>query len=313
MKGVPVFLEGRKAETFRHCAISVNIDRLNSTNEQQSNSCYVIASDDLQLLCQGLCAQDAFVGNIFRTCEIKITIHRMFDDMLTKNPASASPQRRLLEPFTDLHSVRHFEIAGPANTEYCASIAAQVSRVAPTEEECFNKVLELSDRGYEKSSRNDLEGAVKFYKMAFCHLMSTCLLARTLRTNPTEFFPGRQRSLWDTYQTLQANLALVHYWLDEFEDAHYWARNATLSGPTGDKMGSEISYAKLFYFMARASVRLGRQPRATEELCKGLGVLTKKTYKDEQLVQGRREVMDAITGKDSGRLLNAMELDPLQA
>ena len=75
----------------------------------------------------------------------------------SKTPDLTSLQRPLLEPFTVPHSVPHFEIAGPTNTKHRASIAAQVSRMAPTVGECFDKVIELSDKGHKERRRKDLE------------------------------------------------------------------------------------------------------------------------------------------------------------
>lgn len=90
----------------------------------------------------------------------------MFDDIHGKIPGQPSPQQRLLEPFTELHSVPHFEIAGPADTGHCASIAAQVSRMAPTVEEWLNSAIELTEKGHEHVHQHDSEGAVSLCKMA---------------------------------------------------------------------------------------------------------------------------------------------------
>ena len=309
LKGIPILLEGRKAETFKHCAMSVDLDRLNTplgVKSQKENLCYIIASDDVQLLCQSFLIQHTVISGIFKHCQFKVTIHCMLDDMLSKNPAQTSPQRRLLEPFTLLHSVPRFKIAGPANTEYCASIAAQVSRMAPTVDEEFNNVIELRDKGHEHLGRDDLEGAVRFYRTAFSHLLSTCLRHKTVGTDWTKFYPGLPGAIMTMWLTLVANLTLLHCRLGEWEEAHIWACFATRYDPRQNLMKRGNFHAKLVYLKAMSSARLSKHPQAVEELCEGLKFVTKEAYKDKQLLAMRREVRFEVKGRGGIRLLKAM-------
>lgn len=314
LKGIHVFLEGRKAETFKHCAMSVNFDRLNTAlriKSQEDEPCYVIASTDLQLLCQSLLIQHTVIGSVFKHYEFRVTIHRMCDDMLSKTPAQTSSQRRLLEPFTVLHGVSHFAITGPANTEYCASIIEQVSRMAPAVEECFSSAIELRDKGHEYVLQNDLEGAVKVYELAFSQLITTCLRCRLAGTEWLALHPELPGAIVDTYLTLVVRLAFTSYRLDAFEDVHLWACDATRFDPNGRAMGRENSYAKLVYLKATASARLGRHPQAVEELCEGLKLVTKEAYRDKQLLAMRREMRYQIKGLGGIRLLKAMGIGHL--
>ena len=306
IKGISFFLEGRKAEIFSHCSMSVDIDRLSTplrVKSQEDKSCYVIASTDVQLLCESLLIQHTVISGIFKKYEIRITIHRMFDDMLTKIPAQNSPQRHLLEPLTTLHSVSHFRIAGPANSDYCASIAAQVSRVGPTVIDYFNQVIELRAKGHAYISRNDLKDAIKAYKMAFSLLISTCLRCRIVGLDWTDFHPDLPGTVVETYLALEVSLAFSHYSLDEWEDAHFWACNASEYGP---RKNYDNCYARLIYVKAIASARLGKHEQAIKELCEGLKFVNRELYKDKQLVAIRREARYQIKGLGGIEVLKAM-------
>lgn len=311
IKGIPVFLEGRKAESCRHCAMSVDFDRLNTrsrTKNQDDKPCYVIAASDVELLCQSLLFEHMVVqNNILNIGEFKVTIHRMCDDMLSKIPARNSPQRRLLEPFTVLHSVPHFKIAGPANTEYCASIAARVSRTGPTAGEYFNKVIELRDKGLNHLNRNDLQGAVKLIKSAYSQLITTCVRRKAVEPESAGFHPELIGAIVDTSTTLVAHLVFLHYRLDDMDDTHYWACNALQYGSRRSMTTRrENLYAKLVYLKAIASARMGRQARAVEDLCEGLKAVTRDAYKDRELVAMRREARYRIKGLGGIRVLKAM-------
>lgn len=314
IKGISFFLEGRKAETFSHCSMSVDIDRLNTpmrVKSQEDKPCYVIASTDVQLLCESLLIQHIVFSGVFKDYEIRITIHRMFDDMLNKVPAQNSSQRHLLEPFTTLHSVPHFSIAGPANTDYCASIAAQVSRVGPTVMEYFKQVIELRDKGHENLSRNDLKGALKAYKTAFSLLISRCLRRKIVGPDWTEFHPEMQGTVVETYLALEVSLAFSHYSLDEWEDAHFWACDASEYGPRKGAMQHESCYARMIYVKAISSARLGNHQQAIKELCEGLRFVTRESYKDKQLVAMRREARYQIKGLGGIEVLKAMGIGSL--
>ena len=314
IKGIPFVLEGRKASTFKHCAMSVAFDRLNAatgSRSQQDKSCYVIAAEDLQLLCQGFLIRQAVFGNVFQQHEFRVTIYRMCDDMLSKIPAQNSPQRRLLEPFTVLQGVPNFKIVGAANTEYCASIAAQVSRIAPTIAQCFNTVIRLRDKGHELVHQNDLKGAVKVYKMAFSQLICTCLPLKNAGVQEFKAHPSLPCVIIDAYLILIANLAFLHYRLDQFEDAHFWACQATEFNPRSEGMQREHFHAKLVYLKAIASARLGNHPQAAEELCEGLRLVTREAYKDKRLLAMRREARHEMKGLGGIRLLKAMGIGHL--
>ena len=218
--------------------------------------CYVIASDDIRLLCQTF-IHHIFMSDIYRHIKFRVTVHRLFDDTLSHNLSPSSPQRRLLEPFTVLHRVPRFEIAGSANMKYCASIAARVSRTAPPVEHCFDRVIELRDKGRESVGRNDLKSAVIFYKKAVSkHIYS--YIPRTIQKHDwVKLHPQQFQTAIDTRCTLLADLAFLHYRLEEFEDAHFWAQNARTYGCTSGTLQAEMLYAKLVYLQAMASTRLG--------------------------------------------------------
>lgn len=314
VKGIPTFLEGRNAETFKHCSMSVDFERLNTSprvKSQENKPCYVIASTDVKLLCETFLIQHIVISGVFQHYVFRITIHRMFDDMLSKIPAEKSPQRRLLEPFTVLYGIPHFRIAGPANTEYCAGIVAQVSRIGPTIGEYFNQVIELRDKGHENLSRNDVKGAIKSYKMAYSLLISRCLRRNVVGPDWTGFYSGLQGAVVDMYLALAANLAFSHFSLDEWGDANFWACDATRWGPRRGTLQRENWYAKLVYLKAIASARLGKKPQAVEELCEGLKPVPRESYKDKKLIAMRREARFQIKGLGGIRVLKAMGIGHL--
>ena len=293
LKCIPSFLEGRKAETFKHCG------RQNTGGEMNcpgGKPCYVIASDDIRLLCQSLLIHPIFMSDIYGHLMFRITVHRLFDDTLSHNVSPSSPQRRLLEPFTVLHSVPRFEIAGSVNSKYCASIATRVSRAAPPVEKCFDQVLESRDKGRESVGRNDLKGAVKVYKMAISQLIYS-YIPRTVQDHEwARLHPQQCQTAIDTRFTLLADLALLHYRLEELEDAHFWARTASSYGHTSGTLQSEMLYAKLVYLQAMASTRLGDHQQGADELRSGLRLVRKAVYEDDELVQWRMQARTQIWG-----------------
>lgn len=288
--GIAIILPEGKSKSFKHCAMSVELD-LDSTisiERTEENRVYVIASDDLRLFCHGLLMLHYNLSDCLQYLVFKVTVHRMFDDMLTNNPARTSAQHRLLEPFTVLHSIPQFEITGTANLEYCAQVAAKVSRVPPTLKESQARVLELRDKGHEYARQSDLRSAIEFYKMAISMLITTCDESKI--ADPDENFDKWQHVLGYTYFDLEGCLAHSHYGLDELEEAHFWACEATtpIKSNRGKPELYEKCYAKLVYLKAIASARLDKRPQAVEELCEGLKDVSKEVYKDQHLVEMRR-------------------------
>ena len=308
LKGIPHLLEGRKAEIFKHCAMSVDIDRFDRPNgaarikSQEDKPCYVIASNDLELLWECLLISHNGVTHFLQRYIFRIRIHRMFDDVLCKNPAQNSPQRRLLEPFTVLHSVPHCEIAGPANTEYCASIATRISRMPPTAEDRLDEVTKMMDKGREETNLENFEGALKIYKMTLHRLFSTCKL---FRTDPTLVHTGKHFDSMNIHLDLLFSFAFLHYKLNEFEDAHFWACHVLKCRVAG-LMRHEDSYAITVYIKAIASVRLGEHHRAVEELCEGLKAVSREAYKHNALIELRNEAKHHLQALGGIKLFRAM-------
>ena len=312
--GVPIILPESRSKSFKHCAMSAELIHLDSNISIQRTEeiqVYIIASDDLRLFCYGLVLQHSTLGEcLHQYLAFKIIVHRMFDDMLTSNPARLSAQRRLLEPFTLLHSISQFEITGTANLEYCAKISAKVSCVCPTQKEFLSKVLKLRDKGHEYARQSDLRSAIEIYKMAISLLLTICYGPKI--TDVGEYFDKWQHNLEYTYLNIEGNLAISHYRLHEFEEAHFWACRATI--PVDSKHGKpkrfENCYAKLVYLKAIASTLLDKRPQAVEELCEGLKHVRKEVYKDQKLVVMRRYARYQIDVLGSITVLKAMGLDP---
>ena len=309
LRGIPGILKGRRAECFRHCSMSVEIDRLNNVSGLRTRAvCWIVALDDLQLLCHALLYHHHIaLGSLFQHYEFSVTVHRLFDYMLNKTPKGSSGLRRLLEPFTVLHSVPHFNIAGPVDISLCANIAAQVSRRAPTLEEWFDSGVALREKSYEQCRQKDFKGAAETCRMAVSHLVSSCSRDTVAGIEWTTLSPELQAAINDTYIDVIAHLALAYYNLQSHEDAHFWSWFATEAIPRNSTMKSMNLYAKLVYLKALSTAHLGYVDRAVGELCEGLSVVGKEVYDgDKELGWWREEAKARLKSRGGLRLLRAM-------
>ena len=300
-RGIPILLEGRRAENSKHCAMSVDFHHLDTTHRLKSQKhwpSYIIVSDDLRLLCQGLLIEHTH-DHGFKLYEFQVNIHRASDDMLSQYPARNSPQRRLLEPFTVLHNVSHIKIAGPVNERYGASIAARMSGLGPTLTQYLNQVTEVTQKGHEHFDQNDLKRAMQAYKMAYSLLVSTCLRPKDIEINWIGFEP--EHSILDLYVILMRCRAFVHFELDELEDARIWAYDVLQHGPLRTGTEYQSSNARLVYIAAIVSARSGDRLRAVIELWHGWTYLCRDIYKDTRLVELRREALSLVFSRCLGQ------------
>ena len=318
LKGIPGILKGRKAESFKHCAMSVDLDRLNNASGLKlwrREICWIIALDDLQLLCHVLLyhrciAYDSF----FQHYEFRITVHRLFDYMLNPPSTGSSFARRLLEPFTVLHSVPNFQIAGPINKEYCANIVAQVSRRAPTLEEWFDVGIALREKSFEQLRQQNFKGAAETSRMAVSHFTSSCSREAVAGTEWMTLSPDEQATINDSYVDVIVNLALAYYSLENCEDAHFWAWFATEATPRNSTMRRMNLYVQLVYLKAMVAAHLGHEEYAVEELCEGLKVVDTEIYeKHKELDWWRQEVKTRLESEGGLGLLSAMGYLPAPA
>ena len=318
LKGIPGILKGRKAESFKHCAMSVDIHRLNNTSvpkKRRRAICWIIAFDDLQLLCHVLLYHHHIAhGSLFQHYEFSITVRRLFDYMLNQSSTGSSLVRRLLEPFTVLHSVPHFKIAGPVNREYCANIVAQVSRKGPTLEEWFDLGNALREKSFEELRRKNFRGAAETSRLAISHFTSSCSRETVAGTEWTTLSLGQQAAINNAYVDVIANLALAYYSLEICEDAHFWAWFATDAIPRNSTMRRMNLYATLVYLKAMVAAHLGHEAYAVEELCEGLKVVDTEIYeRHKELDWWRREVKARLQSEGGLRLLRAMGYSPARS
>lgn len=311
LKGIPGILKGRKAESFKHCAMSVDLDRLDNTSGLQIRrraTCWIIAFDDLQLLCHVLLYHHHIAhGSLFQHYEFSITVHRLFDHMRNQSSTGSTLVRRLLEPFTVLHSVPHFKIACPVNREYCANIVAQVSRKAPTLEEWFDFGLTLREKSFEQLRQQNFKGAAETSRMAISHFTSSCSRETVAGAKWTALSPDQQAAINDAYVDVIANLALACYSLEKCEDTHFWSWFATESTPRNSTMRRMGLYAQLVYLKAMGAAYLGYEAWAVKELCEGLKVVDTEIYeKHKELDWYRQEVKARLQSEGGARLLRAI-------
>lgn len=315
LKGIPGILKGRKAESFKHCAMSVDLDRLHSASgpePRQRAVSWIIAFDDLPLLCHVLLYHHYIApSSLIQHYEFSVTVHRLFDSMLNQTPIGSSLVRRLLEPFKVLHSVPHFKIAGPVNIEYCTNIVAQVSRRAPTLKEWFDSGIALREKSYRQFHQNNFQGAAETCRMAVSHIISSCSRETVAGNEWATLSPDLQAAINDAYVDFIANLALASYNLGNHEDAHFWSWFATEAFPRNATMKHMNLYAKLVYLKAMTTAHAGYEAGAVEELCEGLKVVDKEEYnKDNMLDWWRREARARLQTEGGLRLLRAMGFLP---
>ena len=296
-QGIPIVLERLQAAEFAHGAMSVEFEYRHTTafgQSQAENRWYVIASDDTQRLWESFAICSHVRSNDLRNYNLKVNVHRTFGDALSECPTTRSPQARLLGPFTALDSIPYVEIRGSVNTKYCASIAARICRMAPTVEECFDQITKLKREGNERCHRHDLEGAIVFYKKAFSQLSCDYCPRTLFRPDWVELHPKQFKIANGRVHHIMTQLAVLHYNLQQFEDAHFWACRGTYIGPGVQTVQLGKPFAKLIYIKAIASIKLGDYRKGVDGLCDGLNLVNGNVYQHEDLVrlrmQARRQV-----------------------
>lgn len=211
-----------------------------ATSDEDERFHYVVAYDDLGSICQVLKYQDGIGMRNLSDTTFEVTIHHRFE--LRIRPRPNSVQRRLLEPFTGLHSVRKFTITGHVNTEYAKIVIARVTRPAPGVEETIDRVMLMTREARNLSDRRHHAQAIDKYKSALVQSFIK-LAPKVLQKGP---LIGRTGSFAFRYLDfmLASKIAMCHAELDEWEEAHYWACEATKT------TFFPIKYAEAIYRMA---------------------------------------------------------------
>ena len=234
MGGIPTLYKGgrgSKAQAFEYCAMSVIFENCpGATIDEDERFHYVVAYDDLGSFCQALLYLDAMLdhsmGNL-SDITFEVTIHDQFNEDLSIKPRPNSAQRRLLEPFASLHSMRKFTIKGHVNTEYANTVIARLTIPALSVEETVDRVMFMTREARSFSNRGHHAQAIDKYKSATVQTFTRCLNpGNTLQKGP---LAGRTESFAFRYLDfmLTSKIAMCHAKLDEWEEAHYWACDAT--------------------------------------------------------------------------------------
>ena len=315
IKGIPTFLKGRKAAKFKHCAMSINQDRSDNpvrSENHKGKSCCIIALDDVRPLCEIFLANYVTIHDIPAHWTFKVTIHRSYEGTSIDDQAPNLPQRRLLEPFTVLHDIPEFEIVGSVSSAYCTRIAAQVSRMSPTMAMCFKGIAQLGYRGQKEADRNNFRGAIALNKMAFAQL-HYFFLPRIFKLRDQGAL--RPRAEYVTYRirlNIRANLAILHYRLEEWEDAAFWACNLPRYELDLLKMLRwKPTHAILVYIAAISCVLIDKREKALEWIHWGLKSMPQDVYQDRVIATLRRRAWLLMRGggeAEDQRLLGAFGL-----
>ena len=312
-KGIPTFLQDRQAETFEHCAMSIDQDRSDNAVRSESHegkSCCVIASDDVRRLCMIFLVEYINIKDIPAHWTFKVTIHRTFEDTSIDDQTPNLPQRRLLEPFTILHGTPDFEIVGSVSSAYCTSIAAHVSRMSPTAEVFFDGIFELWEKGCKAWWEDDPSGAIKFHKIAFAHLHYFYFPRMFRIQDQGALHPHTEYVAYAARLNIRSNLANLHFSLKRFEDASFWACFGALY--EWEKMKTldwTQVRAELIYVAAISSVLLHDRKKAVEIICGGLKSMRTDVYQDKELVKYRKNAWLLMRGGGEAedlRLLQAL-------
>lgn len=231
MSGIPTLYEGErgsKAQFFEHCAMSVIFENCpEPLIDENERFHYVVAYDDLGSFCEALLydANDSILNLSETTFEINI--HHQFNEDLSIEPRSNSVQRRLLQPFMGLHSVLNFKITGQVNMKYADSVIAKVTSPAPNVEETVDRVMSMTRGARSFSKRGYYAQAIDKYKSAVVQTFTKYLNPENIvQKGP---LVGRTESFAFSYLDfmLACKIAMCHAKLEEWEEAHYWACDAT--------------------------------------------------------------------------------------
>lgn len=267
---------------------------------------YVVAYDDLQSLCQAFLYLDATEGSRgWKLSEsiFEITIHHQFNEDLSVEPRPTSIQRRLLDSFTGLHSVCKFTIAGHVNTTYANSVIVRVTSPAPSIEETVDRVMAMTREARNLSDLGRYSQAIDKYKSALVQTFNgtRCLTAENvlhkgLLVGRTESFAFRYLDFM-----LKSKMAMCHAELDEWEEAHYWACDATCTNffPT--------KYAEVVYLMGWVvDAESNKAVHILETLVEKLNNTAGKALYVSRNLSALEEKMRSKEGMDSLRDLKAV-------
>ena len=195
---------------------------------------YVVAYDDLKSLCQTLLYEDAITNDDIRTLSettLEVNIHHQSNEDLSIEPRSNSVQRRLLEPFTSLHSVLDFTITGQVNTEYANSIIVRAMSPAPRVEETVDRVMSMTPEARNLSDRGHHGQAIDKHKSALIQTFTRSRYLTAENVLQEGLLAGRTESFAFGYLEvmLKSRVAMCHAELDEWEETQFWACDATFT------------------------------------------------------------------------------------
>lgn len=297
---------GSKAHSFEYCAMSVTLEEdPRYLNVDYGRMYYVIACDDLGSLCQIMLHHDA-------TCEpaeaslpdvhFEVAMRPQPNENMIIEPVSTSAQRRLLEPFTALHSVRKFNISGHVNTDYKNSVVARLSKPAPSVEDTVHRVVTMSREAIKLSDRGYHAQAILKYMSAIVQTFTKNRYLTPKTVLETGLLGGRTEMFAFNYLhfMLRCKIAMCHAKLNDWKEAHFWICDA---------MGIEffpIELAELVYLVAWVlNAESSESVQNFERLVESLDEKPTQSYWHQDLSE-LEEKMRSKEGMDSLRNLQVM-------
>ena len=134
------------------------------------------------------------------------------DEEFIRKTLPVSTQRQLLEQFTLLSSARDFQIYGPINPEYKASILLQVSCQDMTLEGYLQKIGSLLAEGKQAFLDSRFSSAMDAYRSALKEMLFSENILKSNRIIHVGEFAGQTCATIQTYLLwkLCSNIAAAH-------------------------------------------------------------------------------------------------------
>lgn len=153
--------------------------------------------------------------------ELAITDH--------KQSTTTSRERRLFEPFRQLHSIRDAQIIGQLSDQYKAEIIAEISKPSPSNQDLFDHVLTAYQKAMCNLESGDFVSSILDFRHTLDELNDARYQHRWIAYNigvmvTTGPYAGSLIS--EAYMVLEfavwTNMAWACVKTDDFKTAHYW-------------------------------------------------------------------------------------------
>ncbi len=184
--GVPVWVGKSQANEFPHHNMKLYIgDRIkedtrlpnfynaSADQEQKPRTEFIIAGDDLELLCKSymkacLYITSSVYENYLQTSLIRLEVlegkSQAFFATLRAGHKPATYERKLLEPFSRLHSHASVHINGAISAEYKSEISSEIMKPPQIADDLLRSMIIAQYQAEEQFHHGNLDLACKTYQ-----------------------------------------------------------------------------------------------------------------------------------------------------